>query len=215
VWLKDSQTNGLLYPNRNLVLHDKPLIVVEGEFDALLLGQELIGLAPVVTFGSAGTDPSRKSLLAMVKASPWIIACEDDPAGRRSAESWLMEYEARCERVAPPPGWGKDWTDAHRNGHDLRSFWVRTLKSIARRRGGPQPPPPGATSALPAAIGARSDKPGLSVSRYYWRAEKLKWPPSRQDEWASLTAAYEDQGMAPLKAEERAFLDLSKGVWPG
>ena len=41
----------------SVVRTGKPLVVTEGEFDALLLGQDLGDLAAVVTLGSASSQP--------------------------------------------------------------------------------------------------------------------------------------------------------------
>jgi hypothetical protein len=42
-----------LYPDRHVIRPGRPLVIVEGDFDALLLGQELGDLAAVVTLGGA------------------------------------------------------------------------------------------------------------------------------------------------------------------
>ena len=46
-----------VYPDPAVIEPGRPLVVVEGEFDALLLGQELRDLAAVVTFGSRIEPP--------------------------------------------------------------------------------------------------------------------------------------------------------------
>ena len=78
-----------LYPGRGSIPRGRPLLLVEGEFEALLLNQELLGLASAVTLGSAGDRPDPELLDAMATASPWIVAGDSDDAGRKSAEGWL------------------------------------------------------------------------------------------------------------------------------
>src|SRR5262249_8919081 len=51
-----------LYPGPAAVRPGRPLVIVEGEFDALLLGYALSDLAAVVTLGSASAHPGPRSL---------------------------------------------------------------------------------------------------------------------------------------------------------
>jgi DNA primase len=122
--LKGSRRGGL-YPGTDAIAPGRPLILAEGEFDCLLLAQEVGGLASVVTLGGAGDrDPEPGVLLAMAGASPWYIALDGDEAGRKAAAGWLAR-SGRCRRVEPPAG--KDWTDARRDGFDLRDWWGEVL----------------------------------------------------------------------------------------
>jgi hypothetical protein len=118
-----------IYPGPHVIQQGRPLIVVEGEMDALLLGQELIGLAPVVTLGSASARPTPGILGSMLAAAPWYVATDNDPAGDQAASGW----PARARRV-PPPGSFKDWTEARQGGVNLRRWWSDHL-------GGNEAPP--------------------------------------------------------------------------
>jgi hypothetical protein len=92
--------NGPIRPGR-------PLVVTEGEFDALVLGQALGDAATVVTLGSASARPGPRTLLKMLVAPEWYIATDADKAGETAANGW----PGRARRVAPP--WlYKDWTEA-------------------------------------------------------------------------------------------------------
>jgi DNA primase len=51
-----------IYPGPEAVRPGKPLVIVEGEFDALLIRQVLGEMAAVVTLGSASAKPSRRGL---------------------------------------------------------------------------------------------------------------------------------------------------------
>lgn len=104
--------------------HGLPLAVVEGEFDALLLGQELSGLAAVATLGSASGRPAPAHLAPLVGLAPWFIATDADDAGDRAAEAWPP---GRSRRVRPPSPF-KDWTEAAKGwpdygGVNLRRWW--------------------------------------------------------------------------------------------
>jgi DNA primase len=87
-----------LFPGPSVVRPGKPLIIVEGEFDALLLGQELADLAAVVTLGSASARPEGSTYLAMLPAPTWYVATDADDAGDKAASGW----PARARRVRPP-----------------------------------------------------------------------------------------------------------------
>jgi hypothetical protein len=114
---------GGIYPGVSAIAPGSPLVVVEGEFDALLLGQELSGLASVVTFGSASGNakPSGAARARRLAASRWYLGFDADAAGDRSAEGW----PASARRVRPPSA--KDWTDVKANGVDLRRWWSEVL----------------------------------------------------------------------------------------
>jgi len=114
-----------LYPTPEAVRPGKPLVVVEGEFDALLLGQALGDLAAVLTLGSASSKPEAPILMRLLAASPWFVATDNDPAGDLAAKEW----PARAIRVRPPAPC-KDWTEAHQYGINLRRWWTDRLKGI-------------------------------------------------------------------------------------
>ena len=102
-----------------------PLVVVEGEFDALLLGQELADLAVVVSVGSASIRPDLATLDRFGRYRPWHIATDADEAGNRAAEAWPKS----ARRVQPPTPF-KDWTEARQGGIHLRRWWGDRLAGI-------------------------------------------------------------------------------------
>jgi hypothetical protein len=113
-----------LYPAPEAVRAGRPLVIVEGEFDALLMGQELADLAAVVTLGSAGAGPDVPILARLVAALPWFIAHDADTAGDKSAGDWTTFPRAR--RVRPPEG--KDWGEFHATGFSrIRYLWAPLL----------------------------------------------------------------------------------------
>ena len=85
---------------------------MEGEFDALLLGQELGDLAAVVTLGSASSRPDLATRAEMLAACPWFIATDADEAGDEAAADWpaVRSESGRRERSRigprpPKPAW--------------------------------------------------------------------------------------------------------------
>jgi hypothetical protein len=114
-----------LYPGPGRIAPGRPLVIVEGEFDALLLAQELGEMAAVVTLGSASARPGPAALGRILAATPWYIASDADQAGDRSAEGW----PAAARRVRPP-GAFKDWTEAKAGGVDLARWWREVLAGV-------------------------------------------------------------------------------------
>jgi hypothetical protein len=103
-----------LYPSPEAVRQGMPLVITEGELDALLLGQALGERAAAVTLGSAtggrdrdGIDPDILGVL--LSAGRWYIATDADDAGDRAADAWALYPRARRVR---PPGPFKDWSEA-------------------------------------------------------------------------------------------------------
>ena len=111
-----------LYPGPEAIRPGRPLVVTEGEFDALLLGQELGELAGVVTLGSASARPGPELLGPMLAAAPWYIATDADEAGDKAAGAWPPS----ARRIRPPSPF-KDWTEAKAGGIDLRRWWGAVL----------------------------------------------------------------------------------------
>jgi len=103
-----------------------PLVAVEGEFDALLLGQELSGLAVVLTFGPASVYPDLVTLSRFVVHPRWFTAHDADLAGDKAAEAWPAHQSSRVR----PPASFKDWTEAKQGGVNLRRWWTDRLGGI-------------------------------------------------------------------------------------
>jgi DNA primase len=109
----------ICYPGLFAIRPGMPLVVAEGELDALLLGQELEGLASVITLGSASMRPSAVTEAAR-SASRVYVAHDADQAGDCAAAKW-----SGAIRVRPPMG--KDWGGARLAGLDLRGFWKNEI----------------------------------------------------------------------------------------
>jgi DNA primase len=110
-----------IYPGLGAIGYGIPLIVVEGEFEALLLGQELAGLASVITTGGSSSRPSPESETRINLCWPVYAAHDADDSGEKAA----AVLPARSIRVRPPAG--KDWTEALGHGIDLRRWWLENV----------------------------------------------------------------------------------------
>jgi hypothetical protein len=127
IWARRDSASLGLYPGPEVIRPGKPLVLPEGEFERLLLAQELGDLAGVVTLGSASERPAPKILRTMLSAAPWLIATDADAAGRLAAESWLAVSASRRIR---PPGSYKDWTEVRAGGVDLRRWWLDLFRGM-------------------------------------------------------------------------------------
>jgi hypothetical protein len=119
---RDRDRHSGIYPSPSVIRPGQPLIITEGEFDALVLAQELEGLAAVVTLGSASARPTPAILGGMLAAFPWYVATDEDAAGEKAAGAW----PASARRVRPPAPY-KDWTEAKAAGVDLARWWADRL----------------------------------------------------------------------------------------
>ncbi len=113
------------YPGPETIRPGRPLVVVEGEFDALCLREALGELADVVTLGSASARPEPRALRVMLAAPRWFVSTDHDPAGDKAAAGW----PARACRVRPPEPF-KDWTEARSGGVDLTRWWSEILTGV-------------------------------------------------------------------------------------
>jgi DNA primase len=151
------------YPGPETIRTGRPLIITEGEFDCLLLSQELSSLdVSVVTLGSASARPGPVALGPMLAAPSWFIATDADEAGDKAAVGW----PARARRLRPPEG--KDWTEFHATGFNrIRYLWGGIIESpisweeLAARRWGParEDPEPGIIIDAPPPMTPRNAPP--------------------------------------------------------
>jgi hypothetical protein len=115
------------YPSLETVRMGRPVVVVEGELDALCLGQELGELAAVVTLGSESARPTMDILWRFPFGSPWFVATDADAARDKAAEGW----PARARGVKPPASF-KHWNEAKAAGVDLHRWWQDVLSGIEK-----------------------------------------------------------------------------------
>jgi hypothetical protein len=101
----------------------RPAVFCEGEFDALLLRQELQDLASVVTLAGATGELNLATWgFYLLRPSAFILAHDMDPAGEQGAAklTWLHNSQ-RLKIPELQPG-DKDLTDFHKSGGHLRSL---------------------------------------------------------------------------------------------
>jgi hypothetical protein len=100
----------------------EPAILVEGEFDALLLWQEAGRSGRDRHAGSCNRGPSTRALRYLL-GCPWLLAAYDtDVEGDKGAER-LEELSRRMQRIRPPVD--KDVTASQKAGKQVRACSVQ------------------------------------------------------------------------------------------
>lgn len=107
-----------------------PGIIVESELDAILLAQELDHRPLlIVATGSTSNGPG-PGLLADLECRPFVlIGLDNDEAGGKAAwQKWAAIRNAA--RTPIPATWGKDPSEAHLAGHDLKAWLAAAYQLI-------------------------------------------------------------------------------------
>ncbi len=116
----------------DFITQGKPAVFCEGEFDALLLRQELKDLASVMTLGSAGNELNLTTWgLYLFRPSCFVIGYDTDKAGSRGKNklSWL--HDAQLINIPALREGDKDFTDFHMSGGNLYSLIESAVREDA------------------------------------------------------------------------------------
>jgi DNA primase len=113
-------------------------VITEGEFDAMLLHQEAGDLVGVITLGSASPRHFETWLPWLLRVERLLVAYDNDAEGREGLEFWL-ETTKRAREMRVPEG--KDVTDFHQAGGDLRAWVTYHLDRLGAKKGKENPDP--------------------------------------------------------------------------
>jgi DNA primase len=104
--------------------HHPDAILTEGEFDCLLLRQEVGAICGVASLGSASAMPDDLDAMTLIRVRRIWLAYDLDADGQKGAAA-VAATSRRIRQLLVPldPGKGKDVTDAWKDGVDLVT-WV-------------------------------------------------------------------------------------------
>ncbi|HET8852742.1 MAG TPA: hypothetical protein VFN02_09455 [Ktedonobacteraceae bacterium] len=139
-WLKDGdakyvQVKGSregLY-NVDTIRVDTPLVVCEGEFDALAGQQRCSDVASWVATGATTRARRDRWLARMGMASSVLVAYDEDVpdrSGKRAGEEGVLYWERTLPHALRWPPWMHDVNEMVQQGHDLRT-WIELGLAVA------------------------------------------------------------------------------------
>jgi DNA primase len=140
----------LLYGADTLAGHSVA-ILPEGEFDAMLLHQEVGDLVGVASLGNAQKQLSLGAVRYLLPIPTLLLSYDTDADGQRGSER-LAALSARMRRVTVPSG--KDVTEFWQQGGQVRA-WVQY--ELARLRASAMPP--GSQGSVTTLLSAVPDRP--------------------------------------------------------
>ncbi|MBF0525432.1 MAG: toprim domain-containing protein, partial [Deltaproteobacteria bacterium] len=131
---------------------EMPVVILEGEFDAILLNQIAGDMTNVVALGSANAQPDRETFSFIQKSPVALVALDSDDAGSKATWSgWLSTLTNKYRFVMPsrPDGQRyKDPTEYYQSGGDLR-LWVKAGMKLANKKRNQNPLTPTAEPVAP------------------------------------------------------------------
>jgi DNA primase len=171
----------VLFPGPEAIRPGTPLIVVEGEFEQLLMHQEVGDWASVVTTGSSANLPDDAARRAMRQCPVRYLALDADVGGDKGAAKWIGKDWVRVR----PPAPAKDWGELHAMAcNAIRYLWG----GILRRPGTPWDE----LAAERWGTGQTIEGPGFETNRIVWPASS--WHPPDDDDRAEREAIREHGG---------------------
>ncbi len=125
----------------------KNVCVVESELDAILLSQEVGDLCSFIALGSAKVKPDAEADHLLQQVETILISLDSDKAGYDGFSFWPSAYGRKVKRWSVISG--KDPTESHLNGVDLREWISAGLPEDSSPLQGKKPEPPPTPKAPP------------------------------------------------------------------
>jgi len=133
---RDSSENGDRYclipgssPLPMVLGSGKYVVVVESELDGFLLDQEAGDLVRIIALGSVVIKPDPVTTSLLEKAKRILVALDGDEAGARISWEWWLKRFSQAKRWPTPSKFGKDPTEARKNGLNLRNWVLAGINS--------------------------------------------------------------------------------------
>ncbi len=115
-------SGGMQTPSRYGNTFDKPIIVVESEFDAILIKQVAGDIVSCMALGGSSKRPDAEAHELLLKAPMILFSLDVDSAGAIAYQWWKKVYP-KVKLWLPPTG--KSPGEAHSRGMNLRD-WILT-----------------------------------------------------------------------------------------
>ena len=113
-------SGGMQTPSRYGVLEEKPIMVVESEFDAILIQQFARDIVASMALGGASKRPDAEAHKMLMNAPMILFSLDVDSAGAVAYQWWRTVYP-NLKLWLPPAG--KSPGDASERGVNLRE-WI-------------------------------------------------------------------------------------------
>jgi DNA primase len=124
-YLAGSKASGSLF-NGDAIAPGKPVLFVEGEFDAMLGQQELGDTVAVVTLGGASNRLAHRWLTPLQAAGRIFLALDNDGPGQKAKQHLEADFGSRATHLPVPAG--KDLTDfVVKHQGDVKSWFTAAL----------------------------------------------------------------------------------------
>lgn len=108
-------------------IHIAPPIILESEFDAMLVHQLAADISSCIAIGGAGKKPDLETHQKLLKCPKILFALDFDEAGKKAFNFWRSTYSRlRAWPVPKTKGPG----DAHKAGIDIRSWVAAGIKEL-------------------------------------------------------------------------------------
>ena len=103
-----------------LLGYDRPVIITEGEFDALSIAQEAGHDVSVVATGSTEGSHTARWIAALARKDMVLVAFDAEEKGDKAAQWWMDRLE-NAHRLRP---WWNDANQMLQDGIDLLNDWI-------------------------------------------------------------------------------------------
>jgi hypothetical protein len=124
----------------------RPVALIEGELDSLLIDQAAGDLVAVASLGGCRKVPGPRAIARLQASEPLLGVYDNDAAGRAGL---ARLRESLPELIDTPVSTGKDVTDFAAAGGDIRVWLKHELDQLRRGRRVPFDPAPASTAGKP------------------------------------------------------------------